>query len=298
MHRREPERQQRAQQGCHGQHLPQARQRAMLEERARAPPAVIEVLARQRLEVGARVVGDDGVALQIDALAGLNHALVEFRVLVEGEGLVVATELQEGAAVEGGVVAMLDETGLAGQAMGRAAVAEPAVLGGGNRCLQAGRAHRQHRHHHGVGRSGGEPLDAPLDEAVGIGHVAIGAHEIVRARIGEPSAEVQGRGLDLLLVVEEPDAGVSGGDVLDNGAGAVRAAAVDHQHLVVELSRPRGDAGDGIGHIALLVERGHDDADEWLGDPGHCELRHGCPCRLRKHCPVALGVASLAPCHA
>ncbi len=73
------------------------------------PLAMPPVLARQRLKGCARKVGDREVGVEIDALPQHHETPVELRILVVGETLVIAAELEKHVTAEGSVMAVLDQ---------------------------------------------------------------------------------------------------------------------------------------------------------------------------------------------
>ena len=83
----------------------------MFEERAGSSRAMIEILASQRTKIGARIVGNCSLRIQIYAPTRFDQAPVEFRVLVVRKGLVVTTKLEEDLAIESCMVAMLNDPG-------------------------------------------------------------------------------------------------------------------------------------------------------------------------------------------
>ena len=78
---------------------------------------MIEILARQRGEIAARIVRDYGLGIQIYAAARLHQPLVEFRVFVVREGFVIAAERKEDLAIEGRMMAVVDQPGSTGHAV-------------------------------------------------------------------------------------------------------------------------------------------------------------------------------------
>jgi hypothetical protein len=111
VHCRKHQGEQAPQQCSHGKHLPQARQPAMLEERAGSSRAMIEILASQRTEIGARIVGNCSLGIQINAPTRFDQAFVEFRIFVVREGLIIAAKLEEDLAIERRMMAVLNEPG-------------------------------------------------------------------------------------------------------------------------------------------------------------------------------------------
>src|SRR5262245_33230914 len=144
--------------------------------------------------------------------------------------------------------------------MRRAAVTEPAVLGNGDGLLEAGRAFRLHGNHDGSDLLGAETLYAPFDKTFRVSQVAVGTHQVLGAWIGDPGGDVDGCRLYSLGIRDQLDAGVCGGESLDDAGRIVCAASIYDEQLVSDVVRFRNDGCDGRGDIALFVQRGHDDA--------------------------------------
>jgi hypothetical protein len=128
---------------------------------------MIEILASQRTEIGARIVGNCSLGIQINAPTRFDQAFVEFRIFVVCEGLIIAAKLEEDLAIERRMMAVLNEPGATLHAVQRAPIAEPAVLCSRNGSLNAGRPFGTHRHDDGRNLLLRQRAYAPLDELGG-----------------------------------------------------------------------------------------------------------------------------------
>ena len=143
--RSEQQRRQAAEKRHERKHLSDPQPSALFEHGRGATGAVAGILPCQGREGGPGIVGDGRRVVHPDPTAGGHEAFVELGILVRLEPFVITADREERLAVEGRVMAMIDEAGTAtGEPMSGSAVAEPAVLGSRDGALHAGRADGLH----------------------------------------------------------------------------------------------------------------------------------------------------------
>src|SRR5262245_22164047 len=116
----------------------------MFQHRPRSSRAMVEILPGKRSKRVARKVADGEFRTKPDLCARILQANIQFGIFIVGETLIISADGEKYAAIERGMVTMIDVARAIGGSMCGSAVPQPAVLCGSYSPLQKAAPARSH----------------------------------------------------------------------------------------------------------------------------------------------------------
>ena len=159
-------------------------------------------------------------------------AVIQFGVLVVSEAVVVAAASFEEAAVECGMVPVVDEAGSAtAEAMRRTAIAQFAVLRERVGPLKPRFADSPHGYHDGGGTAATQGRNASRDEVGRVIDVSVGPYQDIDLHVGHLGGKIHPSLLNSPRIVQQPHRRMAACGLLDQTGRTIGAATVGHDDL-------------------------------------------------------------------